>query len=273
VSSRPTAALRYLYRAAGDSALAHQSDTDLLRRFAAESGAAEAAFSLLVRRHGPAVLRACRATLGDAHDAEDAFQATFLVLATKARTLALRGPLGPWLTAVARRVSAHARSAAARRRRLERRAAVSEARESEVPDSDAAAAVHTALSNLPDRLRWPVVLCHLRGLSYAEAAQHLGWTHAEIRSRLAQGRRRLRDALAAKGVVPAALAIATDAAIARSLEAATARAAALVVAGAAEGIVPNRVLKLMTGGILMSKSNHCACPRWRRASSSAGPSA
>ena len=89
----PAAVLGLLYRAVGAEALAETPDADLLRRFAAASGAAEAAFAALLRRHGPAVWGVCRALLHDPHDAEDAFQATFLVLATRAGALAL--PPGP----------------------------------------------------------------------------------------------------------------------------------------------------------------------------------
>src|SRR5215207_2371043 len=97
------------------------ADRQLLERFTARGGeAAELAFAALVERHGPMVLRVCRGVLADAHDTQDAFQATFLVLVTKARSLWVRDSLGPWLHQVAYRTATCARSAAARRRRHER---------------------------------------------------------------------------------------------------------------------------------------------------------
>src|SRR5205823_10451721 len=85
-TSQAETVLGHLYQTAGAAALAGVPDTDLLRRFAAGGGAAEAAFAALLHRHGPSVLRVCRSTARTAHDAEDAFQATFLVLAVKARS-------------------------------------------------------------------------------------------------------------------------------------------------------------------------------------------
>src|SRR5205814_7873684 len=120
---------------------------------------AEAAFAVLVRRHGPAVFRVCRAALRDRHDAEDAFQATFLVLATKAHSLAPRATVGPWLWDVARRVSARARESAARWRTHEMGAAETrpEARSADPAETDVAAVVLRAVARLPERYRAPVV--------------------------------------------------------------------------------------------------------------------
>src|SRR5262249_55020725 len=104
--------------------LAGLSDGQLLERFATGPGeAAELAFAVLVRRHGPMVLRVCRSALRDPHDAEDAFQAPFLVLVNKASSLWVRDSLGPWLHGVACRVTTCTRAAAARRSRHERKAA------------------------------------------------------------------------------------------------------------------------------------------------------
>jgi RNA polymerase sigma factor (sigma-70 family) len=251
LSADPAAVLGLLYRAAGAEALAGQPDADLVRRFAAAAGAAEAAFAALLRRHGPAVWRVCRAYLREPADAEDAFQATFLVLATRAGSLALRGPLGPWLAGVARRVALRARAAAARRRRHECRAARAEAVTDAPAEPDTAAAVLDAVARLPGRLRAPVLLCDLEGLTYQEAAGRLGLSHAAVRNRLARGRRRLRAALRRLGLAPAALA--APLAVPRALAAATARAAVAVATGSANGMVSESVLELMTGGLLMSK--------------------
>jgi RNA polymerase sigma factor (sigma-70 family) len=251
VRNSPTATvLRHLYRTAGDQALAGLPDADLLRRFAAQTGAAEVAFTVLLHRHGPAVLRVCNDLLRDHHDAEDAFQATFLVLATRAPSLTLRGTLGPWLYEVARRVSLHARTARHRRRAHERGGPVPEARDGDVRDPDLAGLVHDAIGRLPHRLRAPVVLCELDGLTYQQAADHLGWTHAQVRSRLAQGRQRLRVVFQRMGLAPAvAVALGPALPVPTALAGATARAAALVAAGLPTGGVSESVLVLLNGGL------------------------
>src|SRR5581483_8977413 len=215
--------------------------------FAGGAGAAEAAFAVLVRRHGPAVLGVCRAVLRDGPAAEDAFQATFLVLATKAGRLRRPGPLGPWLCEVARRVARHARAADVRRRVGERAAAEARSRSADPPAPDVVEGVRAALGRLPECLRRPVVLCDLEGLSYHEAADRLGATHAAVRTRLARGRQRLRDVLRRLGLAPAA--VAGPAAVSRALAASTARLAALVTAGAGDGLIPAPLLTLVNGGL------------------------
>jgi RNA polymerase sigma factor (sigma-70 family) len=247
------ATLNYLYRTSTAAALGDQSDADLLRQFVSGTGVAETAFAVLVRRYGPTVLRVCHAKLRHGADAEDAFQATFLILAKKARTLRLRGPLGPWLHEVARRVSTNARAALARRRRHERRRAVPEAYEHRSPEPDLPTVVHDALARLPQRFRLPVVLCDLQGLSYDAAAAQLRWTHAAVRSRLARGRQRLRASLGRAGLAPVAGAVALGVAptVPRSLAATTARLAAQVAAGTAARGISDSVLNLMHGGLQM----------------------
>jgi RNA polymerase sigma factor (sigma-70 family) len=254
VPADPAAVLGLLYRAVGAEALAERPDAELLRRFAAASGAAEVAFAALVRRHGPAVWGVCRAYLREPADAEDAFQATFLVLATRAGSLSLRGALGPWLTGVARRVCRWARTAAARRRRYERLAARANRTDAAPAEPDTAEAVRGAVMRLPERLRVPVVLCDLEGLTYQQAAERLGLSHGAVRNRLARGRRRLEAALRRLGLAPAALVLPRGLpAPPAALAARTARAAVLVAAGSANGAAPESVLQLMTGGLLMSK--------------------
>jgi RNA polymerase sigma factor (sigma-70 family) len=246
--------LDHLYRTAGAAALAGRTDAELLRHVLAGPGAAaEAAFTVLVHRHGPLVYRTCRAALRDAHDAEDAFQATFLVLSRKARSLRVRGYLGPWLYEVARRVSAHARAVNARRRKHEQQASAVRAgsvSDGTNSDSQITSLVHDAVGRLPERFRAAVVLCDLEGLSYREAAGRLGWTLPTVRNRLARGRQRLRTALRRVGLAPesAALATATAPTLPRALAIATARAAAQVATGSAGG-VPESVLLLVNGGL------------------------
>jgi RNA polymerase sigma factor (sigma-70 family) len=244
--------LDHLYRTAGAAALAGQTDAELLRHVVAGPGAtAEAAFTVLLHRHGPLVYRTCRAALRDAHDAEDAFQATFLVLARKARSLRVRGDLGPWLYEVARRVAAHARTAAARRRKHEQQAAAVKAEATDASEPDVASLVHDAVGRLPQRFRAAVVLCDLEGLSYRDAAGRLGWTLATVRNRLARGRQRLRTALQRVGLAPEVVALTAGAAptVPRALAMATAHAAAQVAAGTGAGGVPESVLTLVTGGL------------------------
>jgi RNA polymerase sigma factor (sigma-70 family) len=180
------------------------SDRQLLERFtSSDRETAELCFSALIKRHGPMVFRTSQAILRDPHDAEDAFQATFLVLARKARSLWIRDSLGPWLFQVACRVAACARSAAHRRRGHERKTAGTRASMVEHRTwDDCGAVVCDELNRLPDRYRTAVVLCDLEGMTQERAAQVLGWPAGTLRSRLARGRQRLRDRLTRRGLAP-----------------------------------------------------------------------
>jgi RNA polymerase sigma-70 factor (ECF subfamily) len=200
------AALRELHTLFDVGTFAGLGDGQLLERFEARRGeGAELAFAALVERHGPMVLRVCRGVLRDAHAADDAFQATFLVLARRAGSVRKRESVGSWLHGVAYRVARCARAAEARRRAHERRAAEMAARAGggEGPD-DLGPVLHEEIGRLPDRYRAAVVLCDLEGSTYEEAARRLGWPVGTIKSRLARGRARLRARLARRGVAPAA---------------------------------------------------------------------
>jgi RNA polymerase sigma factor (sigma-70 family) len=188
-----------------DGVPAELTDGQLLERFATGRGeSAELAFAILVERHGPMVLRAARGILRDDHEAMDAFQATFLILVRKGRSLWVRDSLGPWLHRVACRAAGRARAEVTRRRTLERRlAAVSPHRVADDDRDGLAAAVHEELNRLPDRYRIPIVLCDLEGRTCEEAARHLGCPIGTIGSRLARGRERLRGRLARRGLAPA----------------------------------------------------------------------
>ena len=167
---------------------------------------AELSFAALIKRHGPMVFRTSQAILRDRHDAEDAFQATFLVLARKARSLWIGDSLGPWLFQVACRVAACARSAALRRRVHEREVAGMGV--STVEDKtwdDGPAVLCEELKRLPDRYRAAIVLCDLEGLTQERAAMLLGWPAGTVRSRLARGRQRLRERLTRRGLAPSVL--------------------------------------------------------------------
>jgi RNA polymerase sigma factor (sigma-70 family) len=181
------------------------TDGHLLERFATDRGeVAELAFAVLVERHGAMVLRVCQGVLGDPDDAQDAYQATFLVLIRKARTLWVRDSLGPWLHQVAYRTASHARSAAARRRRHERRAATSRPEGRADGVDDLGRVLHEEIDRLPECYRAPVVLCDLEGRNHEQAARHLGWPVGTVKSRQARGRQRLRDRLRRRGLAPSA---------------------------------------------------------------------
>jgi RNA polymerase sigma factor (sigma-70 family) len=184
------------------------TDGQILERFATGCGeAAELAFAALVERHGPMVPRVCRDVLADPNDADDAFQATFLVLVKRARGLWVRDSLGPWLHRVAYRTSCDARSAAARRRRLERQAADTAVLSHSVAEAaiggELARALHEEVNRLPERYRVPIVLCDLEGRTCEEAAGYTGCPIGTVKSWRARGRERLRDRLTRRGITSA----------------------------------------------------------------------
>lgn len=165
---------------------------------------AEAAFTILAERHGPMVLRVCRQTLGDRHEADDAFQATFLVLARKAHAIRNKDSVAGWLHGVARRVALRARADSARRQIKERMAAnlaIAQApggHEAQVGESWVE--LHEEIARLPERYREPIVLCYLEGLTTEAAAQRLGCPQGTVLSRLSRAKDRLRRSLTRRGV-------------------------------------------------------------------------
>jgi RNA polymerase sigma factor (sigma-70 family) len=187
------------------------SDQELLDRFLVRRGdVAEAAFSVLLNRHGPMVLHVCRRVLSDAHDAEDAFQATFLILARRAGSVRHYESLGGWLHEVALRVSSSARTGVARRRKHERRAAENRAGRDSYERSrggdNVGSIIHREINRLPDGPRAAVVLCYLEGLTHDAAARQLGWPVGTVSTRLSWARRRLRERLLRRGIAPAVVA-------------------------------------------------------------------
>ena len=179
------------------------TDGQLLERFATDRGeAAELAFTVLVERHGPMVLRVCRSVLAGEYEADDVFQSTFLVLVKKSRGLWVRDSLGPWLHQVAFRTASRARLSAACRRRHEERAATAR-QEAHMMNRDYLdGLLHEEIEKLPERFRAPVVLCDLEGCSHQQAARHLGLPLGTVKSRQARGRERLRDRLRRRSLVP-----------------------------------------------------------------------
>ncbi len=201
-------------------AVAGLSDRQLIDRFnASRDGAGEAAFAAIVRRHGPMVLDVCRQIVGDSHHAEDAFQAVFLVLASKAG--AIRDPdlLGTWLYGVTIRTARRSRARLVRLRRREEGDAMRcpgpdslvlagssvESAEESAIGREQSEALHDEIDRLPQSFRLPVVLSYFEGLTLDEVALRLNWPAGTVRSRLARARDKLRRGLTRRGVVlPAA---------------------------------------------------------------------
>jgi RNA polymerase sigma factor (sigma-70 family) len=204
--------VRRLHARSAPAAEAPPPDDRLLLARFARSGD-QAAFAALVRRHGSLVLGVCRRLLGEA-EADDAFQATFLLLARKAAAVGRGGSAAPWLHGAALRVARNARRSAERRRRREGRAA----RANRTPAAagppaalawqDVRRALDEELGRLPGPQRSALVLCYLEGLTRDEAAARLGWALGTLKRRLEEGRRSLRERLLRRGVGPLGLAAA-----------------------------------------------------------------
>jgi RNA polymerase sigma factor (sigma-70 family) len=203
----PADLARDLERLLGGASVAGRDDADLLERFA-RRGDPEA-FEALVLRHGPRVRGLCRRLVGDQHIAEDAAQATWLVLARRARSIRLErgGSLGPWLHGVAVRVSRRARAVAARRETREASGDALDARPA-APAPDPAererwAILHEEVDRLPPAERAALVLCYWEGLTHREAAERLGGPSGTVNVRVKRARDRLRDRLARRGLAGA----------------------------------------------------------------------
>jgi RNA polymerase sigma factor (sigma-70 family) len=222
------------------------TDGQLLDRFTTgHREAAELAFHSLVERHGPMVLRICRRLLDDPNDADDAFQATFLVLLRRAGAIRARGSVAAWLHGVAVRVASRARVESARRKRIERRGVRPPSGRNHDPDRlDLEALIDVELGRLPEKYRAPIVLCYLEGLTHEVAAARLGWPVGTVRGRLARARDLLRSRLTRRGVTASAALAALDglcdsakAAVPAALREATVRAVVEVAAGSSVAAV------------------------------------
>ena len=194
------AALRQIQRVFGEGTLSGLSDSQLLEKFL--DGRDEAAFTALVERHGTMVLETCRAVLRNADAAEDAFQATFLVLVCKARSIRGRDALGGWLHRVAYRIAIQAGEDAARKRARERSVGDLhvEDRSRNEPGDDWREILHEEVAGLSEKYRLPLLLCDLEGKTQAQAAHELNCGEATVRRRLAGARDLLRSRLARRGV-------------------------------------------------------------------------
>jgi RNA polymerase sigma factor (sigma-70 family) len=237
-SGQLSTVVRHLHQLREAAHAGELTDAQLLERFRAQRE--QAAFTLLTRRHGPMVLAVCRRVLGNLHDAEDAFQATFLALARKAESIRNPDTLAGWLHEVARRTAERARVRALTRSGHEKRTAAA-------PQPDFLAAVawrdlqpilDAEVANLPEKYRVPFVLCYLEGHSYVRAARQLRCAPGTISHRLARARDLLRRRLTRRGlalpagVLAAALAQHTAAAaVAAPLVAATIKSALGSAAG------------------------------------------
>jgi RNA polymerase sigma factor (sigma-70 family) len=247
--------LRHLRKLAGAPDPAEPDDAELLERFTTRRDGA--AFADLVRRHGPMVQGVCRRILRNPHDADDAFQATFLILVRKAGAIARPGALAAWLHEVALRTALRARASAQLRRQHERQVP-------EMPQSDFLAAVawrdlqpilDEEVRRLPAHYREPFVLCYLEGRTYEQTAERLRCLPGTVSRRLAKARELLRQRLTRRGltlpagVLTAALAeYATSAAVAGPLVTTTVEAALASAAGhAAAASAP--VAALVEGGL------------------------
>ena len=224
----------------------------------------ETAFEALLRRHGPMVLGVCRRVLGNVADAEDAFQATFLVLVSKAATVLPRDRVGAWLYGVAHHTALKAKASAAKRRSKERQAGAMQGSESRHEmEQKLLERLDQELLRLPDKYRVPIVLCDLEGRTRKEVARQLGWAEGTVASRLSRGR-----ALLARRMKSHGLSLSDEAlglvfasqgvpACPPYLAASTLNAAAAFAAGsAAAGVIPAQVVALTKGALkamLLSK--------------------
>jgi RNA polymerase sigma factor (sigma-70 family) len=240
--------LRYLHKVAALRRSGGLSDGALLERFAARGE--EAAFEALVQRHGPMVLGVCRRVLGDAQDAEDAFQATFLVLVRSARAVGKAASVGSWLHGVAHRTALKARAARAARRKHERRAPIMA---NNGPGAEAAwgelrQVLDEEVGRLPEACRGPFVLCYLEGKTYDEAARLLGCPKGTVSTRLTRARELLRARLTRRGLALSAGLLATALSQSAAPAVPPALTAATVSAAASPAVAPQ--VAALTEGVL-----------------------
>jgi RNA polymerase sigma factor (sigma-70 family) len=226
----------------------NETDAALLARYTSASD--PAAFAELVRRHGPIVLGVCRRMLGHDHDAEDAFQAAFLVLARSARSVRKPEALSSWLYGTAVRVCRRARR---KRRALGRgletvpQRAAGDDPFAEVAWKEVRSLLDDEIGRLPDALRAPLILCYFDGLTREEAAEKLGWSRRTLMRRLEQARERLRIRLTRRGVATVALgaAVLSPGELSAQVPEEVLRAAVTIAAG---GPVPAGVQALAVSG-------------------------
>jgi RNA polymerase sigma factor (sigma-70 family) len=245
--------LRRLTRGMVAATLGNESDQELVEQFLLRRD--EAVFEALVRRHGPMVYRVCWRVLQQEQDAEDAFQATFLLLAQNLPTVRKRHSLGCWLHGVARRVALMAKAQASRRRHHEQHRSPAVPSD-EVLWKELRTVLDAELSRLPERWRLPLILCYLEGHTQEEAAAHLGWSRPTLQRRLRDARAVLGRRLKERGIWSAAFAAlllsdcTVSAARAPGLFATTIEAAAQVAAGRSATSVASAKVAALAQGVM-----------------------
>jgi RNA polymerase sigma factor (sigma-70 family) len=251
--------LQYLRRMYPAEDAADRPDSDLLNRFVTQGE--DAAFTVLLERHAAMVMGVCVRVLGDLHGAEDAFQATFVVLARRAPSIALRGSLGPWLYAVAQRIALRAKAQITVQRNRERRYSdmPRAARLDEHSWQELRSVLDEEIGRLPEKYRAPLVLCYFEGKSQDRAAKELGWAKSTLDRRLSRGRELLRKQLIRRGITLSAAMLATalcekvaGAAVSATITINTVKAATSVLAGkvVAGGYISARALALAEEAIV-----------------------
>jgi RNA polymerase sigma factor (sigma-70 family) len=256
--------LAHLRRVSGNKPVDRLADQELLEEFTDRQD--ERAFTELLRRHGPMVHEVCARIVGQESDADDACQATFLLLVQKARSIRKQASVGSWLYGVATRVAWQARDRAERARRLRSRPqtrAVADPAQ-EAAWSELLAALDAEVVRLPERYRGPVVLCYLEGQTQDEAARQLGWSLRTFRRRLQRGRALLRLRLKRRGLTLSAalltsgLALHPARALPPLLARATTRAAALLarkvgLSGVVSANVTALVAQVGRGALILTR--------------------
>jgi RNA polymerase sigma factor (sigma-70 family) len=243
--------LRQIRRIADPGRTAAVSDACLLESFVTRRD--EAAFELLLWRHGAMVLNLCRRLLRREQDAEDAFQATFLTLVSKAAAITKRASLASWLYKVAYRIALTARAWDASVRPLPQALAerLASTDSGQLPDYDLGLVLDQEVNRLPEKYRAPFVLCYLQGKTNEEAARALGCPKGTVLSRLARARERLRWRLSRRGLALSAGllgAAASDRAMSATLLDHTVKSALLIGSeNMAAAVINARVAALMEG--------------------------
>jgi RNA polymerase sigma factor (sigma-70 family) len=253
--------LQHIRQLASSRQLAALPDHELLERYLGQGD--EAAFAAVVQRHGPMVLGVCRRVLQDAQEAEDACQATFLVLVRRAGSIRRREALASWLYGVAYRI---ARSARARSRRVGLADTAAPADPGPGPADELTwrelrTVLDAELSRLPEQYRQPLVLCYLEGKTRDEAAHELGWAPGALKGRLERGRALLRARLTGRGLTLAAALCATGlspklapAVLPAPLVVAVVNGARLLTPGAVPaGVLSARVAALVNAGLASTR--------------------
>lgn len=232
--------------------LSKQTDEQLLARFFQKKE--DAAFEAIVKRHGPVVYGVCRRILSDANDADDAFQATFLVLVRKGASLRQPGRLSSWLFGVANRTARKVRLQAALRTRSEKKASERPlpAAVGDMTYDELRTILDEEIAQLPEKYALPLVLCYLEGKTNAQVAEQLGWPEGSMSRRLSRGRELLRSRLTRRGLaIGAALIVAVfarpaPACVPAELAASTVQAGHLVLNGARlEDVISYRAAKVV----------------------------